>query len=90
MVSSGIDGLGEQTRIVRLSEGEIITAAIASLPGCLTRQSIQRWQAAWTLRGSSPRVTLVVRKKNYFTACGLSGEPVPPVMMSGEPQKKNS
>jgi hypothetical protein len=27
---------------------------------------------------------------SYFTACGLSGEPVPPVMMSGEPQKKNS
>lgn len=28
--------------------------------------------------------------KNYLIACGLSGEPVPPVMMSGEPQKKNS
>jgi NADPH:quinone reductase-like Zn-dependent oxidoreductase len=31
-----------------------------------------------------------VRGRPYLTACGLSGEPVPPVMMSGEPQKKNS
>jgi hypothetical protein len=28
--------------------------------------------------------------KDYFIACGLSGEPVPPVMISGAPQKKNS
>jgi hypothetical protein len=27
---------------------------------------------------------------DYFIACGLSGEPVPPVMISGAPQKKNS
>ena len=27
---------------------------------------------------------------SYLIACGLSGEPVPPVMISGEPQKKNS
>jgi hypothetical protein len=26
----------------------------------------------------------------YFIACGLIGEPVPPLMMSGGPQKKNS
>jgi hypothetical protein len=26
----------------------------------------------------------------YLMACGLIGEPVPPVMMSGGPQKKNS
>jgi hypothetical protein len=26
----------------------------------------------------------------YLIACGLIGEPVPPVMISGEPQKKNS
>jgi hypothetical protein len=26
----------------------------------------------------------------YLIACGLIGEPVPPVMMSGGPQKKNS
>jgi hypothetical protein len=26
----------------------------------------------------------------YFIAWGLIGEPVPPVMMSGGPQKKNS
>ena len=26
----------------------------------------------------------------YFIACGLIGEPVPPVMISGGPQKKNS
>ena len=29
-------------------------------------------------------------KHYYFIACGLSGEPVPPVMTSGGPQKKNS
>ncbi len=28
--------------------------------------------------------------KRHFIACGLIGEPVPPVMMSGGPQKKNS
>jgi hypothetical protein len=27
---------------------------------------------------------------NYLIACGLIGEPVPPVMISGGPQKKNS
>jgi hypothetical protein len=26
----------------------------------------------------------------YFIACGLIGDPVPPVMTSGGPQKKNS
>jgi hypothetical protein len=26
----------------------------------------------------------------YLIACGLIGEPVPPVMISGAPQKKNS
>jgi hypothetical protein len=26
----------------------------------------------------------------YLIACGLIGEPVAPVMMSGAPQKKNS
>jgi hypothetical protein len=26
----------------------------------------------------------------YFIACGLIGEPVPPVMINGGPQKKNS
>ncbi len=29
-------------------------------------------------------------EEGYLIACGLSGEPVPPVMISGEPQKKNS
>ena len=28
--------------------------------------------------------------RNYFIACGLIGLPVPPVMISGGPQKKNS
>ena len=27
---------------------------------------------------------------DYLIACGLIGEPVPPVMISGGPQKKNS
>ena len=27
---------------------------------------------------------------SYLIACGLIGEPVPPVIMSGGPQKKNS
>ena len=30
------------------------------------------------------------RDENYLIACGLIGEPVPPVMISGVPQKKNS
>jgi hypothetical protein len=29
-------------------------------------------------------------KKGHLIACGLIGEPVPPVMISGGPQKKNS
>ena len=29
-------------------------------------------------------------ERDYLMACGLIGEPVPPVMMSGGPQKKNS
>jgi hypothetical protein len=28
--------------------------------------------------------------RGYLIACGLIGEPVPPVMISGGPQKKNS
>jgi hypothetical protein len=27
---------------------------------------------------------------DYLIACGLIGEPVPPVMISGGPEKKNS
>ena len=45
-----------------------------------------------TLRGSLRsrlRVT-ELHRRYYFTACGLIGEPVPPVMISGGPQKKNS
>jgi hypothetical protein len=38
------------------------------------------------MRGSSPRMT----QEGHFIACGLIGEPVPPVMASGGPQKKNS
>jgi hypothetical protein len=29
-------------------------------------------------------------QSTYFIACGLMGEPVPPVMIRGGPQKKNS
>jgi hypothetical protein len=32
----------------------------------------------------------VVSHSRYLIACGLIGEPVPPVMISGGPQKKNS
>jgi hypothetical protein len=32
----------------------------------------------------------VVSHNRYLIACGLIGEPVPPVMISGGPQKKNS
>jgi hypothetical protein len=28
--------------------------------------------------------------ERYLIACGLIGDPVPPVMISGGPQKKNS
>ena len=30
------------------------------------------------------------KEQRYLIACGLIGEPVPPVMTSGAPQKKNS
>jgi hypothetical protein len=30
------------------------------------------------------------RYRGHLIACGLIGEPVPPVMISGGPQKKNS
>jgi hypothetical protein len=29
-------------------------------------------------------------ERNHLIACGLIGDPVPPVMTSGGPQKKNS
>jgi hypothetical protein len=32
----------------------------------------------------------IVSHSRYLIACGLIGEPVPPVMISGGPQKKNS
>jgi hypothetical protein len=40
----------------------------------------------------SPTRTSFVRRPraDYLIACGLIGEPVPPVMTSGGPQKKNS
>ena len=34
--------------------------------------------------------TLLPGRDIYLIACGLIGEPVPPVMISGGPQKKNS
>ena len=42
--------------------------------------------------GSHLRVTgeTVWLSLAYLIACGLIGEPVPPVMISGGPQKKNS
>jgi hypothetical protein len=36
--------------------------------------------------GTRPGMTQV----GHFIACGLIGEPVPPVIASGGPQKKNS
>jgi hypothetical protein len=33
---------------------------------------------------------MIVRHRDYFIAWGLIGLPVPPVMISGGPQKKNS
>jgi len=33
---------------------------------------------------------LVASHSHYLIACGLIGEPVPPVMINGGPQKKNS
>jgi hypothetical protein len=37
------------------------------------------------MAGTSPAMTA-----RYLIACGLIGEPVPPVMTSGAPLKKNS
>lgn len=36
---------------------------------------------------SAQKVTVVL---DYFIACGLIGDPVPPVMIKGGPEKKNS
>jgi hypothetical protein len=33
---------------------------------------------------------MTARREAYLIACGLIGDPVPPLMMSGAPQKKNS
>jgi hypothetical protein len=33
---------------------------------------------------------LIRQRSRYLIACGLIGDPVPPVMISGGPQKKNS
>ena len=45
----------------------------------------------WT-PGTSPGVTTecAALPRAYLIACGLIGEPVAPVMISGGPQKKNS
>ena len=45
----------------------------------------------WT-PGTSPGVTaeIAAASQDYLIACGLIGLPVPPVMISGGPQKKNS
>ena len=54
---------------------------------------------AVALRGSPGQVAGVAPQDDgetvelslaYLIACGLIGEPVPPVMISGGPQKKNS
>ncbi len=48
-----------------------------------------------TNQGSGARSRIGLRpsgttSRRHLIACGLIGEPVPPVMMSGGPQKKNS
>ena len=61
---------------------------------------VLRVRKSW-MAGTSPAMTtnkLLVpnplparaAEEGHLIACGLSGEPVPPVMISGEPQKKNS
>ncbi len=42
--------------------------------------------------GGDPRmcVAFALDIEGYLIACGLIGDPVPPVMISGGPQKKNS
>jgi hypothetical protein len=43
------------------------------------------WFCVWGEGFKAPSVG-----RSYLIACGLIGEPVPPVMTSGAPQKKNS
>jgi hypothetical protein len=45
---------------------------------------------AMTTREGKRLVNCFRRSARYLIACGLIGEPVPPVMISGAPQKKNS
>jgi hypothetical protein len=41
-------------------------------------------------RSDGPWLTCLHALAPHLIACGLIGDPVPPVMMSGGPQKKNS
>jgi hypothetical protein len=59
-----------------------------ALEGCTARAVALRGSR---LRRSHLRVTEIgLAPIYYLIACGLIGEPVPPVMISGGPQKKNS
>ena len=68
-------------------------AASASRDPVHLRVAIQTHRLGATSRGASPALRSVVRDdagEYHLIACGLIGEPVPPVMISGGPQKKNS
>ena len=50
----------------------------------------RRVHSAFEIAGHGSPPVRCTRPRVYLIACGLIGEPVPPVMISGGPQKKNS
>ena len=53
---------------------------------------LKRFMDPRVKRGVTPEyvVAFALDIERYLIACGLIGDPVPPVMISGGPQKKNS
>jgi hypothetical protein len=68
--------------------GESIAAHVAAMSAHLIKKAIPAFIIAPSLLGN--RAESVTEVTRYLIACGLIGLPVPPVMISGGPQKKNS
>jgi hypothetical protein len=60
---------------------------IADLSSACATQAINDNRSASSGRMTVP---LMIVALTYLIACGLIGDPVPPVITSGGPQKKNS
>jgi hypothetical protein len=71
--------------------GQVILLVMAELDPAI-HAKFELVEAPYGPRGRARGVTteIAALAASYLIACGLIGEPVPPVMMSGGPQKKNS